>query len=127
MYVLTLDSRCCLMTVALAWTTGGSLSSSLPLSFPSPLLSLFSSSSSLPVVSSSATDEGAAVERTLRLGSPPTRTAADSRTDSGELPVVVEDDEERAAPSREWRAPQDIVMVLFEAIAEEQGLEYVEP
>ena len=97
--VLTLDSRCCLMTVALAWTTGSL--SSLPLSLPLPWSSF--SSSSLSVSASTAAEEaGAAVERTLRR-SPPERAAADSRTDSGE---PVDDEEERvrvlvAEPSRE--------------------------
>ena len=95
--VLTLDSRCCLTTVALAWTSGcwAFSSSSFPFSLPLPLLS-FSSSSSLSGLSSTgAADEaGAAVDRTLRRSaSPPARAAAAlSSTDRGEL--LDDEDEE---------------------------------
>ena len=89
---LTLDNRCCLTTVALAWT-GDSLSLSLS-SF---------SSSSLPVVLSSAADEAGAgaVDSSLRRS-----RAADSSTDNGDDGGGDDDDEaERAQPNREWSAP----------------------
>ena len=119
---LTLDSRCCLLTVALAWTSGWaapSFSSSFPPSLPFPLSSF--SSSSLPALSSTS----AAVDRTLRRSRPsaaPARAAADSSTDRGELAVAdEEDEEERAEPSREWRAPYaEIAPVLHVSDANDE-------
>mmetsp|Transcript_4931 Transcript_4931/g.13996 ORF Transcript_4931/g.13996 Transcript_4931/m.13996 type:complete len:203 (+) Transcript_4931:436-1044(+) len=108
----TLDNRCCLMTVALAWTGFTSCSLSVSLS-----LSSFSSSS-LPVLSSTADEAGAAAVESLLWS-----RAADSSADNGEDD---DDDEERVPPNREWRAPYDTDSG-WEASDEDVLLEHVEP